>query len=511
MSKTFYITTPIYYVNAAPHIGHSYTQVAADAIARFNKQRGRAVYFMTGTDEHGQKVASAAAKANLSEKEFVDGIVVKFKETWKKLLIDYDYFIRTTDKDHIKTVQYVLDKLYKKGDLYEGRYSGWYCAPCETFWTKLQITNGVCPECSRALEEISEANIFFKLSKYQDWLKDYIKSHPDFIKPKFREKEALNYLQTPLPDLCVTRPRSRLEWGIEVPFSKDHVVYVWFDALLNYISGCGWPHDEKKFKQLWPADIHLMAKDILRPHAIYWPIMLHALDIEPPKMVFAHGWWVLGGLKISKSRGKVIDPLSLIDKYGLDAYRYFLLREVPFGLDGTYSEEAFIARTNSDLANDIGNLLSRTLTMIEKYFDAEIPKASVAGKQDTELKDKTLALADKIEKAMEDLNFSVYLEAVISVVNSANKYIEDKAPWTLHKEKKTPQLSTMLYYLAEVLRIVSVAVYPVMPAAAGNMWKQLGMETDISKVKFEDMKKWGLVKPGLKIKKGQPLFPRIKT
>jgi methionyl-tRNA synthetase len=475
------------------------------------KQKGDEVYFITGTDEHGQKVASAAMKENLTEKQFVDKIVVKFKDMWKRLSIDYDYFIRTTDENHINTVQYVLDKLYKKGDLYEGEYTGWYCSPCETFWTKLQVQDGICPECQRPVEEISETNIFFRLSKYQAWLKDYIRSHPDFIKPKFRKNEVLNYLDQPLPDLCITRPRWRLEWGIEVPFSKDHVVYVWFDALLNYISGAGYPFDEKKFKSLWPADIHLMAKDILRPHSIYWPIMLKALDIEQPKMVFAHGWWVLGGQKISKSRGGVVDPLDLIDKYGLDAYRYFLLREIPFGLDGTYSEEAFIGRTNSELANDLGNLLNRTLTMIEKYCSGQIPKPPAEAKEGLGLKDEALALAAKIDKAMNDLNFSASLEAVINLVNSANKFIEDSAPWALYKQKKMDQISNMLYILAEVLRIVSIAIYPVMPQAAGNMWQQLGLEGDLAKIKFSDIKKWGLTKPDIKINKGKPLFPRIAT
>lgn len=511
MKKTFYITTPIYYINSVPHIGHSYTQIAADAISRMMKQKGREVFFLTGTDEHGQKVTLAAQNAGLSAKKFADGIVVKFKDVWKRLNINYDYFIRTTDDAHIKAVQFALDKLYKKGDLYEGEYTGWYCTPCEAFWTKLQIVNNSCPECARPLEEIKEKNIFFKLSKYQNWLKDYIKENPDFIKPAFRVKEVLNYLQASLPDLCVTRPSSRISWGIDVPFSPGHVTYVWFDALLNYITGAGFPFDEKKFKGLWPADIHLMAKDIIRPHCIYWPIMLKALDIEPPKMIFAHGWWVLGGEKISKSKGKIVDPLELVEKYGLDAYRYFLLREVPFGLDGAYSEEALILRVNSDLANDIGNLLNRSLTMIEKYFQGEIPNPHPAGKIDEELKLKAIGLAAEIDKAMEDLNFSSYLESVISVVNCANKYIETRAPWTLYKENKIDEIATMLYFLSEVLRITAIAVYPVMPDAAGNMWQQLGLGPGISKISFDDIKKWGLIKPGTRINKGQPLFPRIVT
>jgi len=509
MGKTFYITTPIYYINSVPHIGHSYTQVAADTIKRFMRQRGREAYFLTGTDEHGQKVAIAAEKAGLLPKDFADGIVEKFKAVWKRLDIDYDYFIRTTDPDHIKAVQYVLDKLYKKGDLYEGEYSGWYCTPCESFWTKLQIEDNLCPECKRPLEEIKETNIFFKLSKYQDKLKNHIKSNPDFIKPRFRANEVLNYLDKPLPDLCVTRPSSRISWGIQVPFSKNHVTYVWFDALLNYITGAGYPYDEEKFKKLWPADIHLMAKDILRPHCVYWPIMLMALDIELPKMIFAHGWWVTGGKKISKSKGKPVDPIELIDKYGLDAYRYFLLREVEFGSDGAYSEKVLITRINSDLANDLGNLLNRSLTMIEKYFSGSIPKPDVVGKHDEELKAKAICLTASLEVAMKDLNFSAYLEAVMSVINCANKYIETRAPWTLFKEGKLNEIAAMLYYLADVLRMVAIAVYPVMPGAACNMWQQLGMGSDLAKIKADDIGKWGLIKPGVKINKGKPLFPRI--
>ncbi len=511
MGKVFYITTPIYYVNAAPHIGHSYTQIAADAVARFMKIKKREVYFLTGTDEHGQKVSVAAAKAGLAPKEFTDKIVVKFKLLWQRLSIDYTNFIRTTDEAHIKAVQYAIDKLYKKGDLYKGEYTDWYCVPCERFWTALELKGAICPDCHRPVEKISETNWFFKLSKYQQWLKGHILSHPDFIKPKFREKEILNYLKEPLPDLCITRPKARLDWGIEAPFSGEHVIYVWFDALLNYITGCGYVTDFEKFDKIWPADIQLMAKDILRPHCIYWPIMLRALELEPPKTIFAHGWWVLEGEKISKSKGKTVDPLELIDKYGIDAYRYFLLREVPFGSDGAYSESALINRINSDLANDLGNLLNRALVMIEKYFNGSIPKASMPAPADLELKQEALALADKLEGAMNDLNFSLYLESVIKVVNAANKYIEKTAPWALFKENKINEIATMLYFLAEVLRIVSIAVYPVMPAAAGNIRQQLGLGLAPAEINFNDIKIWGLMAPGARINKGQQLFPRIVT
>ena len=507
MSKAFYVTTPLYYVNAAPHIGHSYTEVAADCLSRYMKLKGKEVYFMTGTDEHGQKIAQAANEGGLQPKDFADKVVKRFTDLWKELSVEYDYFIRTTDEDHVKAVQEALMLLEEKGDLYLEEYKGWYCVPCETFWPKMQLEGNSCPECKRPLEEISEKNYFFKMSKYQDWLKNYIEKHPDFIRPSYRKNEVTSFLENPLSDLCITRPKSRINWGIEAPFSKEHVVYVWFDALLNYISGCGWLSDKKKFKKFWPCDYHLIGKDILRPHAVYWPIMLHALGLEPPKTIFAHGWWTLGGEKISKSKGKVIDPFEMIAEYGADVYRYFLLSEVKFGQDGVYSKEAIVIRLNSDLANDIGNLLNRTLTMIEKYTQAKIPAVKKTTSLDDALKKKAEGLAKKIDSAMANLDFQSALVSILEVVNSANKYIEETAPWKLWKNKELDRISTMLYYLAEVLRLASIGLWPIIPDAAGKMWKQIGQSTEISKQGFSELK-WGLTKPGTKISKGTPLFPR---
>ncbi len=356
MTKSFYLTTPLYYVNAKPHIGHAYTNVLCDTFARWHRFRGEEVFFLTGTDEHGTKIEKAAREQNQEPRNYVDEMVPQFKKLWGLLGIEYDFFTRTTDEAHKNVVQNVLRDLEKKGDIYKSNYKGWYCTPCESFWTALQLKEGRCPDCGREVQELSEENYFFRLSKYRDWLIGYIEKHPDFVRPEIRRNEILGFLREPLEDLSITRPRSRLAWGIDFPGSQDHVVYVWFDALMNYVSAAGYSVDEKKFQRLWPADLHLVGKDILRQHAVYWPIMLKAMGVEMPKTVFAHGWWTMAGAKVSKSRGNAVDPVELVKKYGVDAFRYFLLREVTVGFDGAFSEDLLAERYTSDLANDLGNL-----------------------------------------------------------------------------------------------------------------------------------------------------------
>lgn len=506
--KAFYITTPLYYVNAKPHIGHAYTNILCDAFARHRRFTGGEVFFMTGTDEHGSKLEKVAKEQGKSPKEYVDSIVPEFKSLWKLLGISYDYFIRTTDESHKKTVQNILRDLEQKGDIYKAEYKGWYCTPCESFWTELQLLEGKCPDCRREVQELSEENYFFKLSKYQDWLIQTIQGNETWIRPEMRKNEILGFLRQPLEDLCITRPRQRLSWGIDFPGSPEHVIYVWFDALINYISGVGYTLDNEKFKKYWPADVHVVGKDILRHHAVYWPIMLKACGIDLPQTILAHGWWTLAGAKVSKSSGNIVDPVALTAKYGVDAFRYFLLNEVTVGADGAYSEDLIAERYRTDLANDLGNLWFRVCTMLGKYFEGKIP----AVKDDVEkgaLLQSTYALYDSVTKAMENYNPRQALGGIWQVITQANQFIEEKKPWVIAKNPDAKEtLALLLAELSECLAHIAVLLQAFMPQTAEKVLKRLGMPDHVACVSVSDFSK-PYLKTGTAVERGEALFPRL--
>ena len=509
--KTFYVTTPIYYPSGNMHIGHTYTTVAADTITRFKKLTGYKAYFLTGTDEHGQKIERSAQKAGLAPKEYIDGIVDETKALWKLMNVDYDDFIRTTDERHMKAVQKIFRQLYEQGDIYKGSYEGQYCAQCEAFWTSSQILEGnLCPDCGRPTELVEEESYFFRMSKYQDWLIGYIESHPDFIQPPSRAREMLqNFLLPGLQDLSVSR--TSFSWGIPVDFDPKHVIYVWIDALSNYITALNWgtDHDEL-YKTFWPAQVHLVGKEIMRFHTIYWPIMLHALGLPLPQQVFGHGWLLFGADKMSKSKGNVVYSQPIVARYGADALRYYLMREMPFGSDGNYTNEAFLTRMNADLANDMGNLVSRTVAMIEKYFGGLVPTPGSYEEVDRALIDRAEKLPEAVEREMNNLQFSLALQEIWKLIGECNRYIDVTQPWVLGRDESgKARLSTVLYVLAECIRFVGVLIGPVMPSTPAKIFCQLGL-SDEALMTWTSLDRFGLLPPKTKVSKGEALFPRVE-
>ncbi len=510
--KTFYLTTPIYYPSDKLHIGHAYTTVAGDAMARYKRLRGYEVMYLTGTDEHGQKIQRKAEEKGVSPKQYVDEIVVGIQALWSKLEITHDDFIRTTEERHKAAVERIFQQFLDQGDVYLDQYEGWYCTPCETFFLERQLKDNMCPDCGRPVELLKEESYFFRMSKYADRLLRYYEDNPDFIQPESRKNEMINnFIKPGLEDLAVSR--TTFDWGIPVPGNPKHVIYVWIDALSNYITALGYGSDDAgKFEKFWPADVHLVGKEIVRFHTIYWPIMLMALDLPLPKKVFGHGWWLTKTGKMSKSKGNVIDPVKLIDRYGLDAFRYFVLREVPFGSDGAFTPEGFIERVNFDLANDLGNLLNRTIAMIEKYFGGQVPEyAGQVTAYDRELEETALAAVAKAEEAMESMSFSVALSAIWQLVGRTNKYIDETAPWTLAKdEANKDQLASVMTHLAESLRFVSIMIQPFFTRTPQRIWEQLGL-VEGAATAWESLRQFGGIPAGTKVSKADPIFPRLDS
>ncbi len=508
--NNFYVTTPIYYVNDKPHIGHAYTTLLADVLARYHRLMGLPTWFLTGTDEHGQKVKQAAEKSGISTQEQVDKTVVRFQELWKKLEITNDDFIRTTEPRHKKVVQNFLQDLYDRDEIYRADYDGWYCVACERFYTEKDLVDGNCPEasCGRKVEQITETNYFFRMSKYQDWLIGHIQENPKFIQPDFRRNETLGFLKKNLNDLCISRPKSRMDWGIELPFDKDFVTYVWFDALLNYISAIGCRANEEEFKKWWPATYHLIGKDILTTHTVYWPTMLKAMNLPMPETIFAHGWWLIGRDKMSKTVGNVVNPMQFADQYGVDPFRYFLMAEMTLGQDASFTEEAFVRRYNAELANDLGNMLNRVIKIVGSSCQGNVPDPGKAGEDELVLQKHVKKAASDMIQSVEGMRIDLGLASIAKTVREVNKYLEKTRPWQLAKNNESERLGTVLYHALESLRVISGMLYPVMPGKMAKLRQCIGLST--SEPVFKDLSVWGKTKPGTKVGEMINLFPRIQ-